>query len=193
VNGRRRFSESISEGEGISILVLVADPAEAVAAQEQGAEALVVARTAQGVREVTSLPLLARDGTPEEADGAGADAWLLVAEEHGDELEAAYRAVQALGLECIVDVQTEEELERVLEHTDPAIVLLSARAVEHAEEAVDRVLELLPDIPAGMLAAAELHGASPEDVLALERAGIDAVLLPAADLPVIAALERPAV
>jgi indole-3-glycerol phosphate synthase len=193
VNGRRRFSESISEGEGISILVLVADPAEAVAAEEQGAEALVVAGTAKGMREVTSLPLLARDGTPEEADGAGADAWLLVAEEHGDQLEAPYRAVQALGLECIVDVQSEEELERVLEQTDPAIVLLSARAVEHPEEAVDRVLELLPDIPAGMLAAAELHGASPEDVLALERAGIDAVMLPAADLPVIADLERPAV
>ena len=39
------------------------------------------------------------------------------------------------------------------------------------------MLELLPDVPAGKLAIAELTGASREDVEELERAGIDAVLV----------------
>jgi indole-3-glycerol phosphate synthase len=40
------------------------------------------------------------------------------------------------------------------------------------------VLELLPDVPAGKLAIADVRVATREDVLALERAGIDAVLVP---------------
>ena len=45
------------------------------------------------------------------------------------------------------------------------------------QEPLDRVLELLPDVPAGKLAIAELFGASREDVEELERAGVDAVLV----------------
>jgi indole-3-glycerol phosphate synthase len=41
------------------------------------------------------------------------------------------------------------------------------------------VLELLPDVPAGKLAIAEVDVTSRDEVLALERAGIDAVLVPA--------------
>ena len=41
---------------------------------------------------------------------------------------------------------------------------------------------LLPDVPAGKLAIADLPGATPEDVLALERAGIDAVLVGGASI-----------
>ncbi|HXQ87180.1 MAG TPA: hypothetical protein VN746_10920, partial [Gaiella sp.] len=48
---------------------------------------------------------------------------------------------------------------------------------EEAQSPLDRVLELLPDVPAGKLAIAELVDASREDVEELERAGIDAVLV----------------
>jgi indole-3-glycerol phosphate synthase len=60
---------------------------------------------------------------------------------------------------------------------DPEIVLLTADTAEEAQSPLDRVLELLPDVPAGKLAIAELVDASREDVEELERAGIDAVLV----------------
>jgi indole-3-glycerol phosphate synthase len=56
-------------------------------------------------------------------------------------------------------------------------VLLTADTAEEEQSPLDRVLELLPDVPAGKLAIAELVDASREDVEELERAGIDAVLV----------------
>jgi indole-3-glycerol phosphate synthase len=191
VAGRRRLSESISEGEGISVLVHIAEPAGVAVAEAHGAEGIVVDEVSAGIRQASSLPLLAGGGSPEHAQAEGADAWLLVVEQHADALTEPYEAAEALGLECVIDVRDEEELEHALERTDPEIVLLSPRGAEHDEDAVDRILELLPDVPAGMLAVAELHGASREDVLALERAGVDAVLVSAGDLPGIAT-ESPA-
>jgi hypothetical protein len=69
----------------------------------------------------------------------------------------------------------------VLERIDPEIVLLSPRAAED-EEALDRVLELLPDVPAGKLVLADLPSATEEELQVLERAGVDAVLVPAGAL-----------
>ena len=43
---------------------------------------------------------------------------------------------------------------------------------------VESVLALLPDVPAGKLAIAEVAAASRNEVLQLERAGFDAVLVP---------------
>ena len=56
-------------------------------------------------------------------------------------------------------------------------MLLTADTAEEEQSSLDRVLELLPDVPAGKLAIAELVDASREDVEELERAGIDAVLV----------------
>ena len=74
-------------------------------------------------------------------------------------------------------VRDDEELERALEHVDPEIVLLTAERAEDEQAPLDRLLELLPDVPAGKLAIAELADASREDVEELERAGVDAVLV----------------
>jgi len=41
------------------------------------------------------------------------------------------------------------------------------------------VLELLPDVPAGKLAIADVEVVTRDEVVALERAGFDAVLAPA--------------
>ena len=76
-------------------------------------------------------------------------------------------------------VRSEEELEQALERLDPEIVALRARADDGAEEALERMLDLLPDVPAGKLVVAEADAPSREQVLELERAGVDAVLLTA--------------
>lgn len=178
VNPRRRLSEAISEGEAISTLVRVVDAAEAAAAQSAGAEAVVVTGAVVDIRGAIALPILVAGSSPEEASAQGADAWLLVAETEEDDLEPRHARARELGLECVVDVHHEEELEAVLERIDPEIVLLSPRAADD-EDALDRVLELLPDVPAGKLVLAELPSATKDELLALERAGVDAVLVEA--------------
>jgi len=185
VTGSRRLSQALSEGDGISVLVHVVDAGAAAAAQDQGAEGLVIDRPAGDLREATTLPLLFRGESPDQARSAGADGWVLVAEDHhdeGSELEEHYARALGLGLECVIDVRDEEELELVLERIDPEIFLLSPREAEDDEEALDRVLELLPDVPAGKLAIAELGTTTRDEVLSLERAGIDAVLVAGGDV-----------
>jgi hypothetical protein len=179
MHGERRFSQTIAEGDGISLVAEAADPAEAARAAEDGARALA---TRSQLADVP-LPVLSRaGGPPEEAHRWGADAWVLVASSGDDErLEQLYAEVVDLGLDCVVEVRDEEELERVLERLDPEVFLLSGRH-DDDEDPLEQVLELLDDVPAGKLAVAEV-GALDEDTLAaLERAGVDAVIVPAAAL-----------
>ena len=82
MTGGRRLSQAISEGDGISIIALVADSNTARTAEEQGAEGLAVKAPAADVRDATGLPILFRvDASPEAASDAGADACLIVAED----------------------------------------------------------------------------------------------------------------
>ena len=82
-----------------------------------------------------------------------------------------------LGIEVVVRVRDDDELARALDHVDPEILLLTAERADDEQAPLDRLLELLPDVPAGKLAIAELADASREDVEELERAGVDAVLV----------------
>jgi indole-3-glycerol phosphate synthase len=183
--GARRFSQAISEGDGISVLVEVGDSDGARAAETQGADGVVVRGRVGGVRDATDLPVLWCADGPEAADAAGADACLLVAGRYGDDWERLAddhaRALE-LGLDCVVEVRDEEELEDALEHVDPEIVLLGGKSEDRNADPLDHVLELLPDVPAGKLAVAQPAAVSRDEVTALERAGIDAVIVNANDI-----------
>jgi indole-3-glycerol phosphate synthase len=176
----RRFSQAISEGDGISVIVDVADPDAARAAAAQGAEAIAVRGEVGDLRAVTELPILWRaSGPPSAAALAGADAWLVAVEaagEDGDWLVRQHAEALELGLDCVVEVRSEEELELALERIDPEIFLLAAGTEDDAD-ALARALELLADIPAGKLAVAEVPVSSREQVDELERAGVDAVIV----------------
>jgi indole-3-glycerol phosphate synthase len=180
VRGERRFSLAISEGEGISVIVDVGDPESARAAAAHGAEAIVVRGDVGDLRAVTELPILWRAaGSPTEAALAGADAWLVAVEDAGEDEEWLARqhaeAVE-LGLDFVVEVRSEEQLELALERLDPEIFLLAARDGLDTD-ALSQALELLPDIPAGKLAVADVGVSSREQVDELERAGVDAVIV----------------
>jgi indole-3-glycerol phosphate synthase len=185
VTGSRRFSQAISEGDGISIVVPVDDPGRARTAEDEGAEALALHAAVEAVRETTSLPLLWRPhGSPDLAHAAGADACVLAfAElEHEDgQLEHSYREALDLGLECAVEVRDEEELQAALERVDPEIFLLAV-GDGGDEGPVQRALDLLQDVPAGKLAIAELPVNGRHEVAELERAGMDAVIVPAGNV-----------
>ncbi|MFL6012627.1 MAG: hypothetical protein ACJ734_12660 [Gaiellaceae bacterium] len=176
----RRFSQAISEGDGISLIVDVADADAARAAASQGAEAVTVETAISDLRAAIDLPVLWRaSSSPSEAALAGADAWIVsvaAAGDDGDWLERQHAEGVELGLECVVEVSSEEELELALERLDPEIVLFSVGGEDDAD-ALQRALELLPDVPAGKLAVAEVPVRSREQVDELERAGVDAVIV----------------
>jgi indole-3-glycerol phosphate synthase len=179
VRGERRFSQAISEGDGISVLVDVADGDAARAAEAQGAEAVVVRGRLDDVRSATELPILWRSrGEPADAARGGADACLVSVEEADEDEERLARlhaeAIE-LGLECVVEVRNEEQLELALERLDPEIFLLSIG--DEDADALSHALELLPDVPAGKLAVAEVPVSDREQVVELERAGVDAVIV----------------
>ena len=161
--GHRRLSQTISEGDGIAIIVRVEDADGARDAEEAGAKAVALARPIAGIREATTLPVL----------------WLGAGDlDHADAVTIRPSDEPAgATVEAVVDVRDEEELEQALELHDPEIFLLSVSELDDELDPVDAVLELLPDVPAGKLAIALVEVTTRDEVVALERAGMDAVLV----------------
>ncbi len=180
MTAQRRLSQAISEGDGISLIVPATDLESVQMAEEQGAEGIVVERDLPGIREATALPIFWRaEAAPAEALRRGADACLVVAEsldEDIERLEQRLAEVAQLGLECVVQVRDDDDLQLALERLDPEIFLLSPQPGD-GEGPLERVLDLLPDIPAGKLAIADLDVTSRDEVAELERAGVDAVIV----------------
>ena len=133
-------------------------------AQEEGAKALAVDRPIDGIRSSTSLPLLWLAGAaPVDADAVA------IRPDHDDGL--------AEDLETVMEVRDEDELEAALEEHDPEIFLISPSADDDGDDPLELALELLPDVPAGKLAIADVDVGDRDEVLKLERAGFDAVLV----------------
>jgi indole-3-glycerol phosphate synthase len=180
----RRFSQAISEGDGISVIAEVADADAARAAADDGAEAVTVVGSVDSLREWASIPILWRGGgSVAEARAAGADACLLPSRSLDDEgverLARLHLEASELGLDCVVRVSDEEELELVLERIDPEILLLSGDRPDGSESPLEAVLRLLGDVPAGKLAIADVAVSDREEIGHLERAGVDAVIVAA--------------
>ncbi len=176
--GARRFSQAISEGDGISVIVEVDDAAAAQSAQEQGAEAIGMRSALAGIHDATELPILwLAAGSPADAAHAGADAFVVHArDERAAEL---HMTALGLGLDCVIGVANDQELEETLEHLDPDIFLLTAG---DDGDPWEQTFDLLSSVPAGKLAIAAVNAESREHVVELERAGIDAVIVGAGDV-----------
>ena len=185
-----RFSQAIAEGDGISVVPFVDGDVAALAsaAENAGAEAIAVATTADvaRVRAAVALPVLVREPLRsrrdlEAARAVDADACVLVfddLEREGELLEDLHAEALDLGFAVALEVRDEEELERTLERVDPDIFVISCRSADADErEDLERTLDLLPDVPAGKLVISEGRIAAREQVLALERAGVDAIIL----------------
>jgi hypothetical protein len=157
VTGPRRLSQAISEGDGISLIVAVADPEAAQLAEADGAEALLVDRDFEAIRAACALPILTTGDSAADARVVRPDADVELAD----------------GVELVVRVEDEDELEQALERLDPELVVLAARDGDELQH----VLDLLSDVPAGKLAIADLSGVTQAEIDELERAGVDAVLV----------------
>jgi indole-3-glycerol phosphate synthase len=185
-----RFSQAISEGDGISVIPLLeGDVAELAAlAEEAGAEAVAVwsLREVEQVRTRCSLPVLVRepDFNLEEdlrfLSSAGADACVVIFARFGEDeglLEGLYEGIQQDTVDCVVEVRDDEELRETLERVDPEIFLIAERDLDKTWQELERTLDLLPDVPAGKLVISEAGVVAREQVVALERAGVDGILV----------------
>ena len=184
-----RFSQAISEGDGISVVpVLVGEPASlATAAEAAGAEAVAVESdaAAEAVRAAAGLPVLVREPLRDRErlhrlHAVAADAFVISFDDlagDGARLEELHAEALELEIDCALAVDDDEELQGALERVDPDIVLISLRPGEAGEEELERALDLLPDVPAGKLVVVESDVIAREQVLALERAGVDALVV----------------
>jgi indole-3-glycerol phosphate synthase len=178
-----RFIQAIAEGDGISIVPLLeGDIAELAAlAEVAGAEAVAVrsAGEVESARSQTALPVLVREPRSELSEAPDADACTVSLVAPGEEglLEGIYAALRDQGIDCVVEVRDDEQLEEALERIDPEIILISERGSEQDWEELEQTLDLLPDVPAGKLVISEAEIGSREQVVALERAGVDAILV----------------
>jgi hypothetical protein len=179
VNVGRRFSQAISEGDGISLIAPVSTTEDAARVEAEGAEAVLVSaddgNAIAQIRAATGLPVLIAWPGQLAGPHADADACLLDVGEDLDSLAGLIAELEET-YELAFRIDDEELLGSALEELDPEIFVLAAPEVD-GEEALERVLDLLPDVPAGKLAIAELVGSSRDDVGALERAGFDGVIV----------------
>jgi hypothetical protein len=182
-----RFTQAISEGDGISVIPeLDGDIADLAAlAEEAGAEAIAVSiRDAQAARAATSLPIVVDGvGDPREVDTlvqAAVEGCVTVYDldaGEGELLDDLYPAVDVLGIDCAIEVRESEDVAEMLERFDPEI-FVAASANPRDEDELEHVLDLLADVPAGKLVVARpRRPVAREQIVALERAGVDAVLL----------------
>ena len=139
-------------------------------------EDLRVARTAAG------LPIIRKDFIVDpyqlyEAAVYGADAVLLIVRALDDhELRALYEEAKALDLDCLVEVHNAEELEHALE-VDAEVIGINNRDLDEQRVDIQTTFELMPDVPAGKTVVAESGISGREELMELDRVGVDAVLI----------------
>jgi indole-3-glycerol phosphate synthase len=133
-------------------------------------------------RSACDLPLLRKDFIVDpyqlvEARLAGADAVLLiVAALTPDELSSLHDQAGQIGLDCLVEVHDDDEMQTALE-CGVEIIGVNNRNLQTLEVDPETALRLLVDAPAGTIVVAESGITSRDDVQRLEDAGVDAILV----------------
>lgn len=133
-------------------------------------------------RGACDLPLLRKDFVVDdyqllEARAAGADAALLiVAALDTEHLEHLMGVASDLGMDTLVEVHDEEEVETAVE-SGAELIGINNRNLHSLEVDLETTFRLLADVPAGTVVVAESGITEREDVERLEEAGVDAILV----------------
>ena len=112
-----------------------------------------------------------------EARAAGADALLLIAAvlEHS-ELDSLYHLTRDLGMHALIEVHTEEELQKALK-VKPAIIGINNRDLNTFKTDIQTSIRLRPLISENIITVSESGINTPEDIYCLRSSGIDAFLI----------------
>jgi indole-3-glycerol phosphate synthase len=170
-----------------------ADVAAQVSAYERGGAAALSVLTdmphfggtledLRAARTAASLPIIRKDFIVDpyqlyEAAVNGADAVLLIVRALSDkELASLYEEARALDLDCLVEVHDAEELDRALA-VDAEVIGINNRDLDEQRVDIQTTFELMPDVPAGKTVVAESGISGREELMELDRVGVDAVLI----------------
>ncbi|MBV8221170.1 MAG: indole-3-glycerol phosphate synthase TrpC [Solirubrobacterales bacterium] len=136
----------------------------------------------RAARGATALPLLRKDFIVDpyqvgESFAAGADAILLIVAALSDsDLRSLFTAAQELGLNVLVEVHDERELDVALTLGAP-IIGINNRDLTTLEVDIRRTFELLPRVAGRALVVSESGFSTRTQLDELARAGVDGVLI----------------
>lgn len=136
----------------------------------------------QTARDAVGLPVIRKDFTVDARDVAdarlmGADCVLLIAAALDDaELSDFHRLAKELGLDALVEIHDEAELERALA-IDADLVGVNQRDLVTFEVDQERAVRMAPQMPAGVVRVAESGVRDRADAVALSEAGYHALLV----------------
>jgi len=164
----------------------------AVVCQDSGASALSVLTDEKffkgslmyisAVREKVAIPLLRKDFIIDEyqileARAFGADAILLLANVlKYKEIQKFLSFSNDLGLKCLVETHTEDEIKLVLD-TDAEIIGINNRDLYTFNVDIKNTERLIKLLPKNKLVVSESGIGDRKDVVYLENAGVDAILV----------------
>ncbi len=183
----RPFTEAVVGEEMAFVLRCIDSPElleEAVAA---GVAGLTVTDDdgLERMAAATTLPLLHRGIVIDpyqlyEVRVEGADGVVLIAaafEDEDDRFSDMYATAADLGLDVIVEVADEQEIERALELLDPDSFLIRNRERDDKQADFERTFSLLEEVPAGKAVLSQGGIRTREQAAALEGVGVDAAIL----------------
>ncbi|MEI7687303.1 MAG: indole-3-glycerol phosphate synthase TrpC [Planctomycetota bacterium] len=134
------------------------------------------------IRQAVSLPLLRKDFVLDEyqvveARVAGADAVLLIAEILDDaQLRGLFEAIEALGMQALVELYDPENLPRVL-GIGATLVGVNNRDLRSFVTSLEQTLSLAPLVPADRCLISESGIRTADDMRRLRAAGVKGVLI----------------
>lgn len=137
----------------------------------------------RAVSAAVAVPVLCKDFIVDElqvagARAMGADAVLLIAVILDDaELRHLHTAVTALGMQALVEVHTEHEVERVLPLGPAALIGINNRDLTSLRTDLETTARLRPLIPAGRTVVSESGLSSRADLERLAALNVDAALI----------------
>jgi indole-3-glycerol phosphate synthase len=201
---RRPFEKSLVRPGRLSILAEIkraspsagtirraADP-KLLAASMEGARANALSvltdekyfagslRDLADARSAVSIPVLEKDFVIDEyqvreAAVAGADAVLLIVRILSDgELAAFYKLAKGLGLGCLVEVHTADDLQRALA-AGAKLIGINNRDLATFEVDIETTLALMPRVPKGVHVVSQSGISRPDQVKRLFDAGVAAI------------------
>jgi indole-3-glycerol phosphate synthase len=174
-------------------LAAISDPAGLAAKYEEAGAHVVSVLTEQrrfggtladldAVRKAIDLPILRKDFMVDEyqfyeARAHGADVVLLiVAALSKNQLEDYFHLSTELGMRSLIEVHTNDELERALE-ISPEIIGVNSRNLKTLEVDAQVFAELIPQIPATIVRVAESGISTREEVVFAQECGATAILV----------------
>lgn len=202
----RGFADALAAASGLGVIAEVKrrspskgpldpdlDPADLARSYESGGATCLSVLTDRNffggspedldtAREACSLPVLRKDFTVVAADVCdarimGADAVLLIAAALDDAELADFTALAAeIGIDALVEIHDEAELERALE-VDARLIGVNQRDLVTFQVDTERAVRMAPLMPAGVIRVAESGVRGVEDATLLADAGYHAVLV----------------